>query len=92
MFPVQQKLQENEEIHKRNYLNHLNSVNRKRLRQEKIYRERSYNCFERIKLKDEELKENFIKKEMVKSYNINKIISRARYNKKVRLNKIQFKN
>ena len=91
-FQVQQKLQENEEIHKRNYLNHLNSVNRKRLRQEKIYRERSYNCFERIKLKDEELKENFIKKEMVKSYNINKIISRARYNKKVRLNKIQFKN
>ena len=91
-FQVQQKLQENEEIHKRNYLNHLNSVNRKRLRQEKLYRERSYNCFERIKLKDEELKENFIKKEMVKSYNINKIISRARYNKKVRLNKIQFKN
>ena len=91
-FQVQQKLQENEEIHKRNYLNHLNSVNRKRLRQEKLYRERSYNCFERIKLKDEELKENFIKKEMIKSYNINRIISRARYNKKVRLNKIQFKN
>ena len=91
-FQVQQKLQENQEIHKRNYLNHLNSVNRKRLRQEKLYRERSYNCFERIKLKDEELKENFIKKEMIKSYNINRIISRARYNKKVRLNKIQFKN
>jgi hypothetical protein len=91
-FQVQQKLQENEEIHKRNYLNHLNSVNRKRLRQEKLYRERSYNCFRRIKLKDEELKENFIKKEMIKSYNINRIISRARYNKKVRLNKIQFKN
>jgi hypothetical protein len=91
-FQVQQKLQENEEIHKRNYLNHLNSVNRKRLRQEKLYRERSYNCFERIKLKDEELKENFIRKEMIKSYNINRIISRARYNKKVRLNKIQFKN
>ena len=91
-FQVQQNLQENEEIHKRNYLNHLNSVNRKRLRQEKLYRERSYNCFERIKLKDEELKENFIKKEMIKSYNINRIISRARYNKKVRLNKIQFKN
>ena len=91
-FQVQQKLQENEEIHKRNYLNHLNSVNRKRLRQEKLYRERSYNCFERIKLKDEELKENFIKKEMIKSYNINRIISKARYNKKVRLNKIQFKN
>ena len=91
-FQVQQKLQENEEIHKRNYLNHLNSVNRKRLRQEKLYRERSYNCFERIKLKDEELKENFIKKEMIKSYNINRIISKARYNKKVRLNKIQYKN
>ena len=91
-FQVQQKLQENEEIHKRNYLNHLNSVNRKRLRQEKLYRERSYNCLERIKLKDEELKENYIKKEIIKSYNINQIIARARYNKKIRLNKIQLKN
>ena len=91
-FQVQQKLQENEEIHKRNYLRHLRSINRKISYQEKLYRQRSYNCLEKIKMKNDKFKENYIKKEMLKSYTINKILAKARYNKKIKLNEIQIKN
>ena len=91
-FQAQQKLQENEENHKRNYLNHLKSINRKILYQGKLYRQRSYNCLERIRTNSDKCKENYIKKEMIKSYNISKILSKVRYNRKIKLNKIQNKN
>ena len=91
-FQVQQRLQKNEEIHKKNYLNHLKVINRKRLHQEKLFRERSSGCLERIKFKNDELKENYIKKEIIKSFNINRILTRARYKRKVKLSKINLKN
>ena len=43
-------------------------------------------------MKNEKFKENYIKKEMLKSYTINKILAKARYNKKIKLNEIQIKN
>ena len=89
---VQQKLQENEENHRRNYLNRLNSMNNKYLHQEKLFRERSYNCLEHVKIKDDEFKENYFKKEMIKSYKINKIIAQAKSIRKIKIDKIKSKN
>jgi hypothetical protein len=43
-------------------------------------------------MKNDKFKENYIKKEMLKSYTINKILAKARYNKKIKLNEIQIKN
>jgi len=75
------KIQQNEENHRKNYLRRLNSLNRKLLSQNKLYRQKSFNCIKRIQLKDEELKQNYIKKDILKSYSINKIISKIKYKK-----------
>ena len=82
-----QKIQENEENHRRNYLNHLNNINSKILQHERLYRQRSYNCLRKIQKKDDEIKENFIKREMIKRYNINKMIVKAKYNRKLKIDK-----
>lgn len=88
-FNVQQKLIENDEVHRRNHINYLNSINRKFLIKEKIFRERSYNCLEHIKMKDDEFKENYLKKEILKSYNINQLLEKVNYNRKIKINKIK---
>ena len=85
---VLQKLQENDEIHRRNHKEHLRSINDKLLKQEKIYRQRSHKCFLRIQMKDDELKENYRKREMIKSYNIKNLIEKARYNRKLKFDKL----
>ena len=72
------KIQQSEEKHRKNYLRRLNSLNRKLLSQNKLYRQKSFNCIKRIQLKDEELKQNYIKKDILKSYSINKIISKIK--------------
>ena len=82
-----QKLQESEEIHKRNHHNFLDSINKKIKKQVRLYRQRSYNCLRKVRMKDDEYKENIISKQMIKSYSINKLIRKAKNDRKSKISK-----
>ena len=82
-----QRIQENEEKHKINHEQYIKSINYRLKKQEKLFRQRSYNCLRKVQLEDNEYKENMMIKQMVKSYSINKLIRKIQYARKQRLNK-----
>ena len=82
-----QRIQENEEKHKINHEQYLKSINYKFKKQDKLYRQRSYNCLRKVRLEDYEFKENMMIKQMVKSYTIGKLIRKIKNARKIKLNK-----
>ena len=82
-----QRIQENEERHKINHEQYLKSINYKLKKQEKLYRQRSYNCLRKVRMEDYDFKENMMIKQMVKSYSINKLIRKIKNNRKLKINK-----
>ena len=82
------RIQENDEIHTRNHIEYLKSVNNRIIEQGKIYRQRSHKCFLKIQMEDDELKENRIKKEIIKSYNIKRLIEKERNDRQLKLDKL----
>ena len=47
-------------------------------KQEKLYRQRSYNCLRKVQMEDDEYKENAMIKQMVKSYSISKLMRKIK--------------
>ena len=76
------KLKENEIVHRKNYLKHLNIINEKINNHTKLYKQRSENCIIANKKKLIELEENYIEKEIRKRYNIKQTILRENSAKK----------
>ena len=83
-----QRIQENEEKHKINHENYLESINYKLKKQEKLYRQRSYNCLRKLQMEEYDFKENMMIKQMVKSYSINKLKRKIKNARKLKLNKL----
>ena len=79
---TEQRLNNLEKNHKKNYLKHLHSFNSKLAKQSEIYKCRSKKCFFISKDKSVELEENYIEKDMLKRYNINQNIMRELSEKK----------
>ena len=73
-----QRIQDNEEKHKINYEQYLKSFNFRMKKQEKLYRQRSYNCLRKVQMEDDEYKENAMIKQMVKSYSISKLMRKIK--------------
>ena len=72
------QLKQKEITHRKNYLKKLYAKNDKLVKQNKLYRQRSMHCLFVNKTKDNELEQEFIKKDMLKRYNIKKILMRER--------------
>ena len=68
-------------------IQYLKSINYKFKKQDKLYRQRSYNCLRKVRLEDYEFKENMMIKQMVKSYTIGKLIRKIKNSRKIKLNK-----
>ena len=85
------QLKEKEITHRKNYLKKLYAKNDKLVKQNKLYRQRSMHCLFVNKTKDNELEQEFIKKDMLKRYNIKKILMRERSAKKERISYNYFK-
>ena len=85
------QLKEKEITHRKNYLKKLYAKNDKLVKQNKLYRQRSMHCLFVNKTKDSELEQEFIKKDMLKRYNIKKILMRERSAKKERISYNFFK-
>ena len=85
------KIKENEMIHRINYLKQINSINSKFLKRNKLYRQRSMQCLISIKNKNEQLKEELIEKDMLKSYKIKQILIReySAKNERIKYNYIK---
>ena len=87
-----QRIQDNEEKHKINYEQYLKSFNFRMKKQEKLYRQRSYNCLRKVQMEDDEFKENSMIKQMVKSYSINKLMRKIKNARKKKFVKTLSKN
>ena len=87
-----QRIQDNEEKHKINYEQYLKSFNFRMKKQEKLYRQRSYNCLRKVQMEDDEFKENAMIKQMVKSYSINKLMRKIKNARKKKFVKTLSKN
>ena len=85
------QLKQKEITHRKNYLKKLYAKNDKLVKQNKLYRQRSMHCLFVNKTKDSELEQEFIKKDMLKRYNIKKILTRERSAKKERISYNYFK-
>ena len=85
------QLKQKEITHRKNYLKKLYAKNDKLVKQNKLYRQRSMHCLFVNKTKDSELEQEFIKKDMLKRYNIKKILMRERSAKKERISYNFFK-
>ena len=85
------QLKQKEITHRKNYLKKLYAKNDKLVKQNKLYRQRSMHCLFVNKTKDNELEQEFIKKDMLKRYNIKKILMRERSAKKERISYNFFK-
>ena len=86
------RLKENEMIHRKNYLNQLNILNKKLLQNNKIYKERSAKCLLATKSRDIELEEDYMEKDMIKRYNIKQIILREKSARKDKIKENMAKN
>ena len=85
------QLKQKEITHRKNYLKKLYAKNDKLVKQNKLYRQRSMHCLFVNKTKDSELEQEFIKKDMLKRYNIKKILTREHSAKKERISYNYFK-
>lgn len=89
---TEKRLRDSAKIHKENYLRQLNIMNRKILKQSKIYNQRSLKCLNATKSNDAELEEDYIEKDMIRRYNIKQNILRERSAKKEKIIENIFKN
>ena len=67
-------------------------MNRKILKQSKIYNQRSLKCLNATKSNDAELEEDYIEKDMIRRYNIKQNLLREQSAKKERIKENIFKN
>jgi len=89
---TEQRLKNLEITHRKNYLKHINSINDKLTKQNQLFNQRSEKCLYVTKDKTAELEEQFIEKEMIKRYNIQKNILRELSEKKEKVKGSIFKN
>ena len=87
-YITEKRIKENEINHRRNYLKQLKLMNKKFLKQNKIYNERNLKCLNAIKVNTDQLEEEYMEKDMIKRFNINRNLLRERsaQKKKVREN------
>ena len=91
-FSTEKRLRDSAKLHKENYLRQLNIMNRKILKQSKIYNQRSLKCLNATKSNDAELEEDYIEKDMIRRYNIKQNLLREQSAKKEKIKENIFKN
>ena len=89
---TEKRLRDSAKLHKENYLRQINIMNRKILKQSKIYNQRSLKCLNATKSNDAELEEDYIEKDMIRRYNIKQNLLREQSAKKERIKENIFKN
>ena len=77
-YITEKRIKENELHHRKNYLKQLRLMNKKFLKQNKIYNERNLKCLNAIKVNVDQLEEDYMEKDMIKRYNINRNLLRER--------------
>lgn len=77
-YVTEKRIKENEINHRKNYLKQLRLINKKFLKQNKIYNERNLKCLNAIKVNVDQLEEDYMEKDMIKRYNINRNLLRER--------------
>ena len=82
---TEQKLKENEYFHKKNYLKQCRILSKKIKNKKKIYNERVDKCILATKDNDSEREENYLEKDIMKSYNVNQNVLRSLSQKNVYL-------
>ena len=75
-FDTEKKLKENEKNHRKNYLRHLKQLNNRLKKKNKLYEQRIKRCLKSQQYIEEELKEDYIEKDIKRRYNINQNILR----------------
>ena len=78
--------------HRINYLNHLNLINEKIIKQSELYNQRSEKCILATKDRTSELQEEYFSKDMFKRYNMHQNILRELSEKKYKMKGIILKN
>jgi hypothetical protein len=91
-YMTEKRIKENELIHRKNYLKQLRLMNKKFLKQKKIYNERNLKCLNAIKVNTDQLEEEYMEKDMIKRYNINRNLLRERSAQKVKVRENLMKN
>ena len=91
-FSTEKRLRDSAKLHKENYLRQLNIMNRKIMKQSKIYNQRSLKCLNATKINDAELEEDYIEKDMIRRYNIKQNLLREQSAKKEKIKINIFKN
>ena len=89
---TEKRLRDSAKLHKENYLRQINIMNRKILKQSKIYNQRSLKCLNATKVNDAELEEDYIEKDMIRRYNIKQNLLREQSAKKEKIKENIFKN
>ena len=88
-----EKRMKNLEInHRINYLNHLNLINEKIIKQSELYNQRSEKCILATKDRTSELQEEYFSKDMFKRYNMHQNILRELSEKKYKMKGSILKN
>jgi len=77
-YITEKRIKENELHHRKNYLKQLKLMNKKFLKQNKLYNERNLKCLNAIKVNEDQLEEEYMEKDMIKRYNINRNLLRER--------------
>jgi hypothetical protein len=91
-YMTEKRIKENELIHRKNYLKQLRLMNKKFLKQKKIYNERNLKCLNAINVNTDQLEEEYMEKDMIKRYNINRNLLRERSAQKVKVRENLMKN
>ena len=91
-YSTEKRLRDSAKIHKENYLRQINIMNRKIMKQSKIYNQRSLKCLNATKSNDAELEEDYIEKDMIRRYNIKQNILREQSAKKEKIKENIIKN
>ena len=81
-YITEKRIKENELNHRRNYLKQLKLMNKKLLKQNKIYNERNLKCLNAIKVNVDQLEEEYMEKDMIKRFKINRNLLRGSAQKK----------
>ena len=91
-YVTEKRIKENEVNHRKNYLKQLKLMNKKFLNQNKIYNERNLKCLNAIKVNEDQLEEEYMEKDMIKRYNINRNLLRERSAQKMKVKENLRKN